>query len=93
MQTVVRRATVVFGAQLALLAATVVVARLASGRAGITAVMLLAGVNALVVAFVLMGLRRDGRAPIALAVLTVVITVGLLFWPAWDIAYRAPRWF
>ena len=93
MQTVVRRATVVFGAQLALLAATVVVARLASGRAGITAVMLLAGVNALVVAFVLMGLRRDGRAPIALAILTVVITVGLLFWPAWDIAYRAPRWF
>ena len=93
MQSVSRGAVMAFGFQVVVLALTLAAARVASGHTGVALVMALAGVNGLVVAFGLMGIRRDGWGPWALALLTLTITVGLLFWPAWDIASRAPRWF
>lgn len=80
-------------AQFVVLALTLAAARVASGHTGVALVMALAGVNGTIVAVGLMGVRRDGWAPWALALLTLAITVGLLFWPAWDVAARAPRWF
>ncbi len=75
--------------QLVLMLATVAVSRLDLGvRLGATAVMLLAAVNATVVAVVLMGVRRDGPLVRMLAVLTLVVIVGLLIWPSWDGASR-----
>ena len=81
------------GAQLVVLALTLAASRTVSGYAGVVLVMALAGVNGAIVAIGLMGVRRDGRGPWALALLTLAITVGLLFWPAWDVALRTPRWF
>ncbi|MGC4083575.1 MAG: hypothetical protein QM736_16050 [Vicinamibacterales bacterium] len=52
------------------------------------AVMLVAVVNGGMVAVFTMGVRRDGRAIVWLAVLTIVLLAGLLVWPAWDVAYR-----
>jgi caa(3)-type oxidase subunit IV len=84
-----RRHLVTFASQLLLMLATVAVSRLGLGvRLGTTAVMLLAAVNATVVAVVLMGVRRDGLLVRMLAVLTLVVMVGLLVWPAWDVAAR-----
>lgn len=75
--------------QLLLMLATVAVSQLDLGvRLGMTAVMLLASVNAIVVAVVLMGVRREGFLVRMLAVLTLAHIVGLLVWPAWDVAYR-----
>ena len=84
-----RRHVVTFASQLVLMLATVAVSRLDLGvRLGATAVMLLAAVNATVVAVALMGVRRDGPLVRMLVVLTLVVIVGLLVWPAWDTAYR-----
>ncbi len=84
-----RRHLLTLATQLGLMLATVAVSRLELGvplRA--TAVMLLAAVNATVVAVVLMGVRRDGVLVRMLVVLTLVVIIGLLFWPAWDVAQR-----
>ena len=78
----------VFASQLVLTGVAVLLSRL-GGRAGMTAVMLVAAVNAALVAVVLMGVRRDGRIVRMLALATVVFLVGLLAWPAWDVAQRA----
>ena len=84
-----RRQVMTFAAQLVLMLATVAVSRLDLGvRAGAAAVMALAAVNAGVVAVGLMGIRRDGAFVRMLAVLTLVVIIGLLVWPAWDVAYR-----
>ena len=84
-----RRHLVTLASQVVLMLATVAMSRLDLGvRLGTTAVMLLAAVNATVVAVVLMGVRRDGPLVRMLAVLTLVVLIGLLVWPAWDIAYR-----
>jgi len=84
-----RRHLVTLALQLLLMLATVAVSRLDLGvRLGATAVMLLAAANATVVAVVLMGVRRDGRLVQMLALLTLVVIVGLLIWPAWDAADR-----
>ena len=85
----IRRHLLVFASQLLLLLVTVAVSRLDLGvRLGTSAVMLLAAVNATVVAVVLMGVGRDGRLVRMLAVLTLVVIIGLLVWPAWDVAAR-----
>ncbi len=84
-----RRHLLTLASQLVLMLATVAVSRLDLGvRLGAAAVMLLAAFNATVVAVVLMGIRRDGPLVRMLAVLTLVVIVGLLFWPAWDGAAR-----
>jgi hypothetical protein len=93
MPSVSRTALLLAGAQLLVLALTLAASRAASGHVGVALVTALAGVNGAIVAVGLMGVRRDGWGPWALALLTLTITVGLLFWPAWDIASRAPRWF
>ena len=93
MPSLSRTALLMAGAQLVVLALTLAASRVASGHTGVALVMALAGVNGVIVAVGLMGVRRDGGGPWALALLTLTITVGLLFWPAWDIAFRAPRWF
>ncbi|MFN7915814.1 MAG: hypothetical protein U0Q55_10795 [Vicinamibacterales bacterium] len=81
---------VVWAAQLVLTLLAVLVARVeALGTTlGIAAVMLLAIINAGMVAVYTMGIRRDGRAIVWLAVVTVVLIAGLLVWPAWDISQR-----
>lgn len=84
-----RRHILTLAAQLGLMLATVAVSRLDLGvRFGAAAVMLLAAANATVVAVALMGVRRDGLLVRLLAVLTLVVILGLLIWPAWDVAYR-----
>lgn len=83
-----RRYLAIFASQLVLTGAVVLLSRL-GGRIGMTAVMLVAAVNASLVAFVMMGVRRDGRLVSVLAVMTVLLLIGLLVWPAWDVAERA----
>lgn len=84
-----RRHLLTLASQLGLMLATVGVSRLELGlRAGAAAVMLLAAVNATVVAVVLMGVRRDGPLVRGVVLLTLVVIVGLLVWPAWDTASR-----
>jgi caa(3)-type oxidase subunit IV len=86
----VRPYMVVFVAQLVLTVLAVLVSRVEDlgTSLGIAAVMLVAAINAGMVAFFTMGLRRDGRLIGWLAVLTLVVVVGLLVWPAWDIGGR-----
>jgi len=93
-QTVVeRRAVQAWAAQLGLIAVTILASRvMAGGWTGTTLVFLVAGANGLVVALAAKGVRRDGQWPSVLAVLTLVLIVGLLIWPAWDISQRV-RWF
>ena len=80
----------VFAAQLALTAAAVLISRTAGrGLAGIAAVMTVAAVNAVLVAFTLMGVRRSGRWIVLLLLATIVFVSGLLVWPAWDVYERA----
>ncbi len=84
-----RRHLLTFALQVALMLATVGVSRIDLGvRLGAAVVMLLAAANATVVAVALMGVRRDGLLVRLLAVLTLVVILGLLIWPAWDVAYR-----
>lgn len=86
----VRPYVVVFVAQLVLTVLTVLVSRVEDLGAtlGVTAVMLLAAINAGMVAMFTMGIRRDGRLIAWLAVLTVVLMIGLLIWPGWDVSQR-----
>lgn len=81
----------VFVAQLVLTALAVLVSRVEElgNVLGIAAVMLVAAVNGGMVALFTMGLRRDGRLIVGLAVLTLVLITGLLIWPAWDVSQRA----
>lgn len=85
-----RRSLALFVTQLVLTGAAVLVSRLELGVGlGIAAVMLVAAVNASIVAIFLMGVRRDGRLVTMLALGTIVLISGLLIWPAWDISQRA----
>jgi heme/copper-type cytochrome/quinol oxidase subunit 4 len=80
----------VFAAQLALTGAAVIIAEAgAGGRLQMAAVVAAALVNALVVAFLAMGVRRDGRLVAVFAIAVAVVLVGLLAWPAWDVYERA----
>lgn len=84
-----RRHLLTFALQVVLMLATVAVSRLDLGvRPGTAAVMMLAALNAALVAVALMGVRRDGPLVRMLALLTAVVMVGLLIWPAWDAASR-----
>lgn len=86
----VRPYAAVFVAQLVLTVLAVLVSRVEElgTSLGVAAVMLVAAINAGMVAFFTMGIRRDGRLITWLAVLTLLIIVGLLVWPAWDIGGR-----
>jgi heme/copper-type cytochrome/quinol oxidase subunit 4 len=79
----------VFVSQLALTAAAVAVSQSVSAtRFRIVGVMLLAAVNGLVVALVMMNLRRDSRLVAVFAIVLAVCLAGLLAWPAWDVYER-----
>jgi heme/copper-type cytochrome/quinol oxidase subunit 4 len=85
-----RRYLTVFVLQLALTGAAVLVSRLELGvRTSVAAVMLVAMLNGGLVAFALMGVRRDGRLVSMLVLAVLVFVVGLLVWPAWDVYDRA----
>jgi caa(3)-type oxidase subunit IV len=80
----------VFGVQVCLVLGAVAVSRLdPGGMASVAAVMTVAAANAFLVAFALMGIGRESRLVSILVVMTLVIVVGLLVWPAWDVAGRA----
>lgn len=53
-----------------------------------TVVMLIALLNGTVVAFGAMGLKRDGWMVSTLMAMTFFFIIGLLIWPAWDVAQR-----
>lgn len=86
----VRPYLVVFVAQFVLTVLAVLISRVEElgTSLGIAAVMLVAAINAAMVAFFTMGIRRDGRLVSWLAILTLAVIVGLLVWPAWDIGGR-----
>ena len=86
----VRPYLVVYVAQLVLTVLALLVSRVQELGNGLTiaAVMLVAAVNGGMVAVFTMGVRRDGRAILWLAILTIVLIAGLLVWPGWDIAHR-----
>jgi uncharacterized membrane protein YhaH (DUF805 family) len=87
-----RRTLLAWAVQLALLLLAVGASGAFRGHGGVVIVMAIAGVNAVVVAVAQMGVRRDGRLPLWLALLTLVLITGLLIWPAVDVSQRA-RWF
>lgn len=80
----------VCAAQLVLTVLAVLVSRVEDlgTTLGVVAVMLVAAINGGMVAVFTMGVRRDGRAIVWLAVMTMVLIAGLLVWPAWDISQR-----
>jgi heme/copper-type cytochrome/quinol oxidase subunit 4 len=85
-----RRYLTVFVSQLVLTGAAVLVSRLNLGvRTSVAAVMFIAVLNAGMVAFTLMGVRRDGRFVSIMALAVLVFVLGLLVWPAWDVYDRA----
>lgn len=59
------------------------------GHLAAVLVMVIAAVNAGVVAVAVLGVRRGGTIVSALAVCTVVVIAGLLVWPALDTASHA----
>ena len=80
----------VLAVQLVLTGLAVMLSRMNLGEhARAVAVMGVAIVNGLVVAIALLGVRRSGWMVSTLAVSSVVLIVGLLVWPAWDVAQRA----
>ena len=80
----------VLAVQLVLTVLAVLASRMNLGEdARSVAVMGVATVNGLVVAIALLGVRRSGWMVSTLALAVVVFIVGLLVWPAWDVAQRA----
>lgn len=89
-QSSVRRHAVVLIAQFVLVALAVLAARvLPAGRTTTGVIMALAAINGAAVVFGAMGVRRDGWMVSALMATTAVLIIGLLMWPAWDIAQRS----
>jgi hypothetical protein len=89
-QPSVRRQVTVLIAQLVLVGLVVLASRvLTEGRTATAVIMALAACNGGAVAFGAMGVRRDGWMVSALLAMTAVLIVGLLIWPAVDIAQRA----
>lgn len=84
-----KRAVVVSVLQIVLVAAAVMVSQLGLPvRASMTAVMALTTLNAMLIAFLLLGVARDGRLVSVFAIIVAVQIIGLLVWPAWDIYER-----
>lgn len=89
-QSNVRRHAVVLCAQLVLVMLAVLAARvLPAGRTATALIMAIALVNGATVAIGAMGAKRDGWMVSTLMAMTFFFIVGLLIWPAWDIAERA----
>lgn len=89
-QSNVRRHAAVLSAQLVLVMLAVVAARaLPAGRGTIAVIMAIALVNGAAVVLGAMGVRRDGWMVSTLMAMTFFFIIGLLVWPAWDIAGRA----
>ena len=80
----------VFASQLVLTAVAVLLSRLNMGTRAVTVmVMGAAGLNAAIVALILMGLRRDRSLVPVFDIVVLVVVTGLLAWPAWDVYERA----
>lgn len=89
-QSSVQRHAGVLVAQCVLLALTVLASTMLPGSRMTTgAIMALAALNGAVVMFGAMGARRDGWMVSALLAMTAFLIIGLLVWPAWDVAERS----
>lgn len=86
----VRPYVVVSAVQVALTILAVLVSRTEGLGTTLTAmaVMTLAAMNGGMVLTFTMGLRREARFVLWLALVTIVFIAGLLVWPAWDIGQR-----
>lgn len=75
--------------QLVLVAAAVGISQLdLGGRTTLWLVLALTTLNGMLVAFLLLGVKRSGWMISLFAVITVVFIVSLLAWPAWDVYER-----
>ena len=84
-----RRAVAISIVQVVLVVAAVAVSQLdLPVRANMVLVMGLTTLNAMLIAFLLLGVRRDGRLVFVFALITTVMVLGLLAWPAWDVYER-----
>jgi hypothetical protein len=84
-----RRAAATAVLQVALVAAAVGVSQLdVPVRTRIVMVLALTGINGLIVAMLLLGVRRSGRMVSVFAIVIVTLVIGLLGWPAWDVYER-----
>lgn len=60
------------------------------GTIGIILMVTLATIEVVVMAYNFMHLKTRRKTVHLLLILTIIVVVGLLFWPAWDILY-SPR--
>jgi hypothetical protein len=81
----IRRSRMVFVSQLLLTGLAVAVSRLGAGRTGMILTLAVAGLNGVLVAWFLMGVRRE--RPIVLATLAVMLVAlaSMIFWIGWDL--------
>jgi hypothetical protein len=84
-----RRAAMTAVLQLALVGAAVGVSQLdLPVRTSLAIVLALTGLNGLIVAMLLLGLRGRGPMVSLFAIIVVIFVIGLLGWPAWDVYER-----
>ena len=75
---------------LALTALIITIHFLNLGLIGISLIVLIAATEATILAFFFMHLITKKKTVHLILLLTVVVFINLLFWPAWDMAY-SPR--
>lgn len=86
----VRRHAIVLLAQVALVALAVAASlSMPAGHQTTAVIMVIAVANGATVALGAMGVKRDGWMVSTLMAMTFFFIIGLLIWPAWDIAQRS----
>lgn len=84
-RSTIRRSGLVVVCQLLLTALAVAVSRMGSGRTTMVLTLAVAGLNGLVVALFLMGVRRERPIVIATLAVMLVALASLIFWTGWDL--------
>jgi caa(3)-type oxidase subunit IV len=85
-----KRDLTIYGAIIVLTALIVTISHLNLGVVGIFLIVPIACAEASVLAYFFMHLSENKKAVHLLLLLTIVVFLSLLFWPAWDIVY-SPR--
>lgn len=81
---ILKRTRTVFVSQLLLTALAIAAARLGlGGRAAMMTTLGIALVNAALVAWFVMGVGRERPVVVTTLVVMLIVSAGLLFWPAW----------
>jgi len=75
---------------IALLAVVLTINHLQLGALGIALIVIIAAIEATVLAYFFMHLVTKKKTIHLLLLLTIIVFVTLLFWPAWDVFY-SPR--